>query len=227
MRQILFGEQWIHPEAPQAVKEIFYTKGVRRKLRKGDELKHGGPSGEITLLLSGICLYQFLDTHDHEHVMSIILPNRTIGDIDGITGTIANVSAYIVKSGEGLVLPYHIWHESVRESIDLYEQAASNIVLKQESHIEALLACFTLDVDQRLRALFHALIKAYYKPRLDDWNPLPVQLTTVLIAKIISASRTSVSLTLSGWQSENLLKKDGKILLIHGKVFKDLFDWWD
>lgn len=187
MRQILYGEQWIHPEAPAEVKVIFFAKG--------QELLHGAPSGEITLLLSGICLYRFLDSNDREHVMSIIPPNRTIGDIDGLCGNIANVSAYVAKSGEGLVLPYRVWHDSICSSVDVWEKAAVNITMKQESHLEALLACFTLDVDKRLRALFHALIKSYYKPKLNDWNPLPIQFTTVLIAKAVSASRTSVSLT--------------------------------
>ena len=227
MRQILFGEQWIHPEAPKLVKEIFYAKGKRTILKKGSELLHGAPSGEVTLLLSGICLYRFWDSLDKEHIMSIIPPGRTVGDIDAFCGNIANVSAYMAKGGTGLVLPYHVWHESISANKEILEQQAVNIVVKQESHIEALLACFTLDVEKRLMALFHALIKAYYPPKLDDWNPLPFSLTNVLIAKVVSASRTSVSLILSDWQSRGLFKKDGRIFLIHGNIFCHLYDWWE
>lgn len=86
MRQILFGEQWIHPEAPPLVKEIFYAKGRRVNLKKGSELLHGAPSGEVTLLLSGICLYRFWDSLDKEHIMSIMPPGRTVGDIDALCG---------------------------------------------------------------------------------------------------------------------------------------------
>lgn len=98
MRQILFGEQWIHPEAPPLVKEIFYAKGRRVNLKKGSELLHGAPSGEVTLLLSGICLYRFWDSLDKEHIMSILPPGRTVGDIDALCGNIANVSAYMEKA---------------------------------------------------------------------------------------------------------------------------------
>ncbi len=85
MRQILFGEQWFHPEAPAEVVEIFNRLGEKRTFKKGEELKHGAPDGEITLLLTGLCLYRFWDTQDKEHVLSLILPNRTMGDIDGLT----------------------------------------------------------------------------------------------------------------------------------------------
>lgn len=203
MRQILFGEQWFHPEAPAEVVEIFNRLGEKRTFKKGEELKHGAPDGEITLLLTGLCLYRFWDTQDKEHVLSLILPNRTMGDIDGLTGTMAN--------GKG---------------INIYEKVAQNITFKQESHIEALLACFTLDIDSRLRAFLHSLIKSYYKPNYAGWNPMPVRLTATLIAAIVSASRTSVSLTLSDWMEKGWMKRDGNIALFHGSIFTNLKDWW-
>ena len=203
MRQILFGEQWSHPEAPAEVVEIFNRLGEKRTFKKGEELKHGAPDGEITLLLTGLCLYRFWDTQDKEHVLSLILPNRTMGDIDGLTGTMAN-----------------------GKDINIYEKVAQNITFKQESHIEALLACFTLDIDSRLRAFLHSLIKSYYKPNYAGWNPMPVRLTATLIAAIISASRTSVSLTLSDWMEKGWMKRDGNIALFHGSIFTNLKDWW-
>ncbi len=227
MRQILYGQQWIHPEAPPEVVEIFRRRGEKRQIKKGTELKHGAPDGEVTLLLTGLCLYRFWDIEEKEHVLTVILPNRTMGDIDGLTATMANVSAYAVKNCTGLVLPYEVWHEEIRRDINIYEKVARNICFKQESHIEALLACFTLDVDRRLRAFLHALVSSYYKPNLDGWNPMPVHMTATLLGIIISASRTSVSLTLSEWSKKGLTKKDGRVLLLHGKIFRDLFDWWD
>lgn len=203
MRQILFGEQWFHPEAPAEVVEIFNRLGEKRTFKKGEELKHGAPDGEITLLLTGLCLYRFWDTQDKEHVLSLIIPNRTMGDIDGLTGIMAN-----------------------GKDINIYEKVAQNITFKQESHIEALLACFTLDIDSRLRAFLHSLIKSYYKPNYAGWNPMPVRLTATLIAAIISASRTSVSLTLSDWMEKGWMKRDGNIALFHGSIFTNLKDWW-
>lgn len=144
-----------------------------------------------------------------------------MGDIDGLTGTMANVSAYTIKNSTGLVLPYDVWHSEIRKDINIYEKVAQNITFKQESHIEALLACFTLDIDSRLRAFL-----SYYKPNYAGWNPMPVRLTATLIAAIISASRTSVSLTLSDWMEKGWMKRDGNIALFHGSIFTNLKDWW-
>ena len=150
-----------------------------------------------------------------------------ITDIDGASCTVANVSAYVVKDGEALFLPYEIWHREITANTKILDIFTAHVVKKQESQIEALLACFTMEVDMRLISLFQALIKAYYPIKPDGWNPLPVQLNTVMLSKIISSSRTSVSLQLSEWANRGLVKKDGKFLLIHGALFSDVFDWWE
>ena len=202
---------------------------IRReeKNQKGQELLHGGPFGEIGYLLKGLCFYRFWDWNDKEHVFSLILPKRCMGDIDGASCTVANVSAYVVKDGEALFLPYEIWHREITANTKILDIFTAHVVKKQESQIEALLACFTMEVDMRLISLFQALIKAYYPIKPDGWNPLPVQLNTVMLSKIISSSRTSVSLQLSEWANRGLVKKDGKFLLIHGALFSDVFDWWE
>ncbi len=227
MRQIVYGEQWIHPEAPPAIREIFQRCGEKRILRKGQELLHGGPNGEITLLVKGLCLYRFWDIYDKEHVLSVILPDRTMGDIDAACGNVANVSAYVIREGVGLVLPYAVWRREITRHVSVLEQFTTNVVLKQESHIEALLACFTLEVDTRLRAFLLALVRSYYSPHMQDWNPIPIRLSTVLLAKIVSASRPSVSIALKNWTEKGLLRKDGQFMMVHGEVFKGLGDWWE
>lgn len=225
MCQVLFEEQWIPPEADPEIREVFYARGKRVDLKKGQELRHGAPGGDITLLLAGLGIYRLWDYEGKEHLFSIILPNRVMGDIDALCQNPANMCASIVKSGAGIVLPYKIWYEAITERLDLFERVVRSGLTKQQCHIEALLSCFTLAVDKRLSSFFYALIKAYYKPKPDGWNPLPIQITTVLLAKAVSASRTSVSLALSRWQAEGLLKKDGRFLSIHGKLLANITDW--
>lgn len=227
MRQIVFGQQWIHSEEPPEIQEIFLTHGKKRKIKRGEELKHGGPYGEIGLLLKGLVFYRFWDWNDKEHVFSLIIPKRCFGDIDAASCTVANVSAYAAKDGEALFLTYDEWHKLITADMKSFELFSSKVVKKQESQIEALLACFTMEVDMRLICFFHALVKAYYVPKLNEWNPIPVQLNTVMLSKIVSSSRTSVSLKLTEWIDRGLAKKDGKFLLLHGKLFEEVYDWWE
>lgn len=227
MRQILYGEQWIHPEEPQIIRDIFYKYGKEQHLKKGTELMHGGPCGEVTLLVKGLGLYLFTDSNMKEHVMSLIIPNRVMGDIDGACCNVANVCVPLVMDSTVLTLSYEAWHREVFENNEVLKVFTNNVVRKQESHIEALLACFTLDVADRLRSFFQALIKSYYPVNYDDWNPVPViGLNTVLLAKIVSASRTSVSLTLTEWTNKGLIRKDGSQFVIHGHLLKGLNDWF-
>lgn len=226
MRQILYGEHWIHPEEPQEIRDIFIHKGKFTKFRSGTKLLHGGPSGQITLITKGICLYRFEDWQDRTHIFSLIVPNRVAGDIDAACCNVANVDAIAMCSCEGYVLPYDVWHREIYSDLHLLQQFTANVIKKQECHIEALLACFTMEIDMRLRSFFRAFIQAYAPLKTDDWNKIPIRLSTTLIAEIISASRTSVSLILSKWSREGLLCKKGNALYIYGGAFHDLSDWW-
>jgi len=227
MRQILYGDHWIHSEEPEPIREIFIRKGTFTKFRPGTHLKHGGPLGDVTLITKGICLYQFEDWQDKPHILSLIVQNRVAGDIDAACCNVANVDAIAAPCGcEGYVLPYQLWHKEIFENPEILKLATPNIVRKQESHIEALLACFTMEIDMRLRSFFRSFIKAYYPINREDWNKMPLPLSTTLIARIVSASRTSVSLQLSKWYKDGFLKKEGNQVWIHGRAFQDLADWW-
>ena len=55
-----------------------------------------------------------------------------MGDIDGLTGTMANVSAYTIKNSTGLVLPYDVWHSEIRKDINIYEKVAQTSPLNKK-----------------------------------------------------------------------------------------------
>ena len=75
-----------------------------------------------------------------------------MGDIDGLTGTMANVSAYTIKNSTGLVLPYDVWHSEIRKDINIYEKVAQNITFKLESHNKEILSCLQLERESGIRA---------------------------------------------------------------------------
>ncbi len=225
MSQILFAQPWIHPEAPPEVVDIFERRGELRRIPKNAEINRSSPGGEVALLLTGFCLFRFLDVNEKEHVLAVILPNRTMGDIYGMTEAMPNMSVRAEVESTALFLPGALWNEEIHRHAALCEKVARNVVFKQESHIEGLLACFTLPVERRLGVFLQALITAFVPLRPDDWNPVPVPLTARLLGAVISTSRPSVSLVLSAWSREGLLKRSGREVLLHGALFRDLPDW--
>ena len=100
-----------------------------------------------------------------------------------------------------------------------------NAISKEESHMEGMIANSTLELPERILSFSYALINAYYPPKLEDWNPLPVTLTLTEISRVVAANRTSVSLIISDWIKDGNAQKKGRQLLIYGRLFQNLYDW--
>ena len=87
------------------------------------------------------------------------------------------------------------------------------------------MAVFTLPAEKRLIALASSVINSYYPLKPDGWNPMPLQLTTFEIADITSSNRSTVSTIINQWVDKGLAKRDGSWLELHGKLFRDEYDW--
>lgn len=83
MRQVFLGSPWIHAPADPDIVRLFNTCGRWAKLPAGGCIFNGGDRGEIALLLSGLGAFSFQDRHGRNHIFTLILPGRLMGDVDG------------------------------------------------------------------------------------------------------------------------------------------------
>ena len=229
MRQIFQTLPWIHPVEPEEITDIYRKHGVRRRIQRGEVLKHGGQSPKLFYLEKGLCAY-FVggQVKNRPSVLALILPGRTMGDITCFTKDKVNVLSRALKDSTVLeVDPFAVLEES-KKNPDLMLQLGRLLVHKQESHMEGLLANFTLPAPDRLKVFVKTLFLSFRLPvRQDDWNVVPLRLNNEQIALIVNLSRISVSKILSEWQEAGLIKKDGMTLLVRSELFAGIYDWMD
>ncbi|MBQ9240641.1 MAG: Crp/Fnr family transcriptional regulator [Duodenibacillus sp.] len=229
MRQIFQSLPWIHPVEPEEITDIYRKHGVRRHVKRGEILKHGGQSPKLFFLEKGLCAY-FVGgrVKNRPSVLSLILPGRTMGDITCFTKDKVNVLSLALKDSTVLeVDPFAVLEES-KKNPDLMLQLGRLLIHKQESHMEGLLANFTLPAADRLKVLVKALFLSYRLPiRRDDWNVVPLRLNNEQLALIVNLTRISVSKILSEWQEAGLARKDGMTLLVRAELLDGIYDWMD
>ena len=81
-----------------------------------------------------------------------------------------------------------------------------NALAKEETHMEGLMAVFTLPLEKRLIALCSSIINSYYPLKITEWNPVPLQLTTFEMADIVSSNRSTISTVINQWIEEGLAR---------------------
>ncbi len=229
MRQIFQSLPWIHPVEPEEITAIYRKHGVRRHVRRGEVLKQGGQEPKLFFLEKGLCAY-FVggQIKNRPSVLSLILPGRTMGDITCFTKDKVNVLSRALKDSVVLeVDPFAVLEES-KKNPDLMLLLGRLLIHKQESHMEGLLANYTLSAPDRIRTFFKVLFLSFrLHLKRDEWNVVPLRLNNEQIALIVNLTRISVSKILSEWQEQELLKKDGKTLLVKSELFDGLYDWMD
>lgn len=225
MRQVFLNRPWVHPAEPEPLVQIFKKLGRARKLPKGHLFTHGGASGDVSLVTKGLVFFSFPDNEDKDRVFGIIPPGRVVGDLDAVTEFHLNVIAATVRPTEVLTVSNEAYRQAVAADPELLYLYAKNSIRKEETHMEGLMANFTLPLEKRIIALLSAVINAYYPLKKDDWNPCPLMLTTFEIADIVSSNRSTISTLYNQWIAKGLAKKDGRRMVVHGKLFEDEYDW--
>lgn len=229
MRQIFQSLPWIHPAEPELITGIYRKHGKHRHIRHGEILKHGGQSPRLFFLEKGLCAY-FVggEVKNRPSVLSLILPGRTMGDITCFTKDRVNVVSKALKDSVVLeVDPFAVLEES-KKNPDLMLQLGRLLIHKQESHMEGLLANYTLSAPDRIRVFLKALFLSYHlQVKPEDWNIVPLRLNNEQLALIVNLTRISVSKILSEWQERGLVKKEGPTLLVRKDLFNGIYDWLD
>ena len=189
MRQVFLNAPWVHDAEPPQLKAIFEQHGVLRKFPKGFIFNHGGTQGNVYYITKGLVFFTFPDPKDKFRVFGILPPDRVVGDLDAVTSA---------RPTECLVVPGRVYREALEADPELMKLYAINAVAKEETHMEGMMAVFTLPAEKRLIALASSVINSYYPLKPDGWNPMPLQLTTFEIADITSSNRSAQS-SISGW----------------------------
>lgn len=225
MRQVFRARPWVLPPEPAKLAELF-KEGRVYELETGATFSHGGLDGHVALLLEGMVTFSFLDIKGGYHTFALVLPGRTIGDLDALNPNRVNVIAECIRPSRVILIPNAQYRRGLRSKVEMMEMYADLSILKEESIIEGAIANFTLDLDQRLRVLLLSCFLESGSPfDRNGWNECPVNLSVTEMARIVSGTRSWVSTRLSEWTREGILKKTGRKLSVRGDLFESVHDW--
>ncbi|MCG5031523.1 Crp/Fnr family transcriptional regulator [Mesosutterella sp. OilRF-GAM-744-9] len=225
MRQVFLSRPWIHQKEPEPLARIFETYGVQRKLPKGHLFSHGGEQGGVSYLVKGMAFFSFPDNEDRDRIFALLPPHRVIGDLDALTEFHLNIVAITARPSEVLTVSGDLYRREILKDPSLLYLYTRSAIAKEEAHMEGLFANFTFPLEQRVIALFSALIGTYYPLKPRGWNPLPLNLTTFEIADIVASNRSTISTIVNGWVEKGLARRDGRRLVLHGTLFANEYDW--
>lgn len=226
MRQVFLGSPWIHAPTDPDIVRLFNTCGRWAKLPAGGCIFNGGDRGEIALVLSGLGSFSFQDRHGHNHIFTLVLPGRLMGDVDGLSGNIVNVTDAALRETEVRLVTRDLFLQFLAENPAIQRKHAIGVIHDHESDMEGMIANFTLSAPDRIVTLFASLIhNLQTKPDSEGYYPLEYSLTTIEISQIVSVARPTVSSILNQWLGEGLLKKCDKHLCVSHSLFAALQDW--
>ena len=225
MRQIFHSYPWVHREEHPKIQAIYRELGRPHHVRRGEVIKHGGESNRLFFLSRGLCAYYVAGEVARPTILSLIIPGRVMGDITCISGDRVNVVTRAIKDSELLVVPPSALIEAMSRDPAMAVIAARSMISKQESHLEGMVANFTLEPSARLKALLKALILSYRDTLAPGWNLVPLLLSNELYGSIVNLTRVSVSRIFSRWIEEGLVRKQGRQIEVQSSLFDDLYDW--
>lgn len=225
MRQVFLSWPWVHHEEPKEIRAIYEQYGRHAYIKKGTWLENGGEDGVVYLLLKGLGAFFFETGCGKQRVFSLILPGRAMADMDGFSGQTVNVQDRMVRDSEVLWVKRTIFLEQVQRDPALVMLLARSLIAKQESNMEAMIACYTLGSAQRLRVLLKVLLSALQGSVVAGWNVLTLDLNNEEFAKVINTTRVTVSRIFALWCEEGLVRKSGRVVEVHSDLFADVYDW--
>lgn len=225
MRQVFLSTPWIHHEEPEKLRQIYYQYGQHRKIKKDAFLPNGGENAQISLLLNGLGTFSFQGLNEKPIIFSLIIPNRVLGDMDGVSGQLVNVNVRLIRDSEILSVERKKFLQAIEKDPSLHRALTQSLIAKQESNLEAMIACHTLDVEARLKVFLKCLLTSTQNIITAGWQPVRLYLSHEEYASIINASRVTISKLFSAWENKNLLIKKGRTISVHTDLFNDVYDW--
>lgn len=225
MRQVFHQKPWIYPKDPLALRQLYHSHGRLVHYKKGTIIKNRGESQKLFHLVKGMCMYYANYAEGSPRALSLILPERTMGDITCITKERVNVTSIVIRDADILVIPPDILLSSMEQNAQLATQICQHMVAKQESSLEAIIANATCEPAMRLKILLKSILLEYQQDIADGWHVLPLVMTHEEYAEIINVTRVTISRILTHWQSEQLIRRENKRIIVNSHLFDDIYDW--
>ncbi len=234
MRQVFIEFPWVHAPAPREFYALFQKLGDFKKLSPGEAINNGGTDGEVAFLLDGLCAFRTGDDHQSCHYITLVTPGRLIGNVDGVTGTVVNITDIALRSSEALVISRHSFRKLLSQNPALYDKLTESIIQEHESDMEGMFSVMTDSLETRIIKLFGALIFRDAPRNLFHWTralsqfqetPVPYALTVSEIARTVGASRTATSLVLTEWERKGLLRRNAQERIITAELLRQVTDW--
>lgn len=225
MRQVFLQKPWIYHEEPKEIRDVFFKYGTLERLKRGTAVMNGGEGGRFYYLKKGLGIFSFEDKNGRSFIFNLVLPGRVFADVDGVSREIVNVVDLVIRPSEVLSIDYDAWHKHIGSNPELLLMVTKGIISKHESHMEAMIANYTLSIEERLKVFLKVLLMSYIKEITSGWHGVPLYLSTGEYASLIGSSRVSVSRIFTVWNKKGLLRKEGREIVIHSDLFDDIYDW--
>ncbi len=228
MRQVFLESPWVHSPACPEIIRFFNENGRWMRLPAGGGILNGGDRGEIAMVLSGLGAFSFLDRHGNNHIFALILPGRLMGDVDGLSGSLVNVTDLAMRETEVRIVKREAFLDFLLSNPIIQHKHFVGIARDHESDMEGMISNFTLSASERICALFESLMAQSDISRIPGgWTEVPYGLTAVEISHIVSIARPTVSSLLADWTRKGLIKKEGRTMFASDAFFDMSYDWAD
>ncbi len=217
-----FTHAWFHVKVPSFLEDIFLTDGKVVNYKKGDILAdiEDMPTN-LYYIKSGVCIFSELSIEGKYNSVGVLLPKSSYGE-PAFMNDYNRVIITALEPTQVLSMPINTIYEKLLNNID-GTKALIKFLLEKINSIEYLrYDIITQNVQQRLASFLKSYVhytntkissKGYYK--------LDIKVTHDLLAEILNATRTSISLVLAYLKKQNLLYIEQKYLHFTEKLISD------
>lgn len=157
---------------------------------------------------------------ENPRAFSVFLPGRVLGAVRSISTRPSKLHARALRDVDALALPSAEFRACVVADDRLHLAATYDIMSKQGTQNEGLLANLLLDPPARLVLLLEAIFAAFRLDIREGWNLVPLDLRTNEYGAIVHTTRVTVSRVLGKWKRQGLLRRVGHLVEVNGALFK-------
>ncbi|KEO90200.1 Crp/Fnr family transcriptional regulator [Erythrobacter longus] len=199
--------------------ERLLAKSTRRSLKKGDVLiNQGDEDGDFAVyLLSGALKISFVSAGGREIILNYSAPNELVGEIALLDSGPRTASVTAVVPSEALLLPTSTFLETVSTS------PASVVGVMRELARRVRQLNLVVESDRTFSMgprLARALVRLVDQNRDDGqliYNPSQNDL-----GAFAGLARENVSRLLSEWESQGIIAREGRALLVRDAEYLEL-----